>query len=223
MGDGDISKKSWLRSIRRRGWLRTVFYIDGKLAAAAGLALVILVVGVAGTIYRNSMSAKIDPAAYAPLLNTIAKGESNGNYNAYFGHASNTDLRFTDMTVAEVLKWQKDYVDQGSVSSAVGKYQIIRPTLVSLVKKLDIDTGAKFDETMQDRMAVALLEKRGSEDYFAKKLTRQEFAANLAKEWAALPKIIGPNPEQSYYAGDGINKVRISIDEIYKALAAIES
>lgn len=169
------------------------------------------------------MPPKIDPAAYRPLLDTIAKGESNGNYNAYYGNASNTDLRFTDMSIAEVLKWQSEYVRQGSPSSAVGKYQIINKTLKGLVAKLDIDTQAKFDEAMQDRMAVALLEKRGSEDYASKKLSKQQFAANLAKEWAALPRVLGANPEQSYYAGDGINKVQISIDEVYRALATLES
>jgi muramidase (phage lysozyme) len=167
------------------------------------------------------MTTTIDPAKYAPLLNTIAKGESNGNYDAYFGQASNTTIRFTDMSVKEVLQWQQDYVKQGNPSSAVGKYQIIRPTLAGLVKELDIDSGAKFDEALQDRMAIALLERRGSEDYVGKKLTREQFAANLAKEWAALPKIIGANPEQSYYAGDGINKVQITIAEVYKALATL--
>lgn len=168
------------------------------------------------------MASKVDPAVYTPLLDTIAKGESNGNYNAYFGNASNTTLLFTEMTVDEVMKWQEEYIKQGSPSSAVGKYQIISTTLKGLVKELDIDTAERFDKTMQDRMAVALLERRGAEDYVEKKLSRQEFAANLAKEWAALPKITGPNPEQSYYAGDGLNKVRISIPEVYTALAAID-
>ena len=44
-----------------------------------------------------------------------------------------------------------------------------------------------------------------------KRLRREEFAHNLSKEWAALPKAVGKNPEQSYYAGDGLNKARLSI------------
>lgn len=172
--------------------------------------------------YYCLMPRSIDPAAYQPLLNTIAKGESKGNYNAYFGNALNREVRFTDMSIEEVMKWQSEYVRQGSPSSAVGKYQIINKTLRGLVSTLDVDPQAKFDEAMQDRMAVALLEKRGSNDFIAKKLSRQQFAASLAKEWAALPRAIGPNPEQSYYAGDGINKVQISIDEVYSALATIK-
>jgi muramidase (phage lysozyme) len=183
----------------------------------------VLILAGSGLVYRNFMTAKIDPAKYTPLLNTIAKGESNGNYNAYFGNANNSTVIFTEMTVDDVLKWQEDFVKQGHASSAVGKYQIINTTLKGLVRQMDIDTSARFDEAMQDRMAVALLERRGSEDYVNKKLTREQFAANLAKEWAALPRVIGAHPEQSYYAGDGLNKVQISIEDIFKALAALES
>ena len=207
---------------RGRRWFRRLLYIDVKKLAATGLVVTLAVLGGTGIAYRNLMASKVDPAVYTPLLDTIAKGESNGNYNAYFGNASNTTLLFTEMTVDEVMKWQEEYIKQGSPSSAVGKYQIISTTLKGLVKELDIDTAERFDKTMQDRMAVALLERRGAEDYVEKKLSRQEFAANLAKEWAALPKITGPNPEQSYYAGDGLNKVRISIPEVYTALAAID-
>ncbi len=160
---------------------------------------------------------------YSQLLDTIAKGESRGNYNAYFGNASNTSLQFTAMTVTQVLQWQKDYVEQGNASSAVGKYQILRPTLIKLVRQLKLTGNEKFDARLQDSLAVALLEKRGSQDYLRKDITREEFAANLAKEWAALPKIVGSDPEQSYYAGDGINKVQITIEEMYTALASLKT
>ncbi len=169
------------------------------------------------------MTDKLERANYSQLLDTIAKGESRGNYNAYFGHASNTEIVFTKMTVADVLKWQEDYVRQGHPSSAVGKYQFIRPTLLGLIKEQGIDTQTLFDERLQDRLALALLKRRGAHDFLENKLTREQFAANLAKEWAALPKVIGPNPHQSYYAGDGLNKVQVSIDEVFRALATLQS
>jgi muramidase (phage lysozyme) len=177
---------------------------------------------VTGTMHKNLTPPKIDPAAYTPLLNTIAKGESRGNYNAYFGNAGNTTIRFTEMSVDDVLKWQEDFVRKGSVSSAVGKYQIIRPTLAGLVKQLGIDTRTHFDESQQDKLAIALLERRGAHAFVQNKLTREQFAANLAKEWAALPKVLGTNPKQSHYAGDGINKARVSVREVYKALATLQ-
>jgi muramidase (phage lysozyme) len=127
------------------------------------------------------------------------------------------------MSVGDVLKWQEEHVRQGSVSSAVGKYQIIRPTLAGLVSQLKIDPRVRFDEAMQDRMAIALLEGRGSHAFVQKKLSREQFAANLAQEWAALPKATGSNPGESYYAGDGINKSLITIDQIYSALGTLQA
>lgn len=174
---------------------------------------------VVGTLAYNKVTVTtIDPAAYATLLETIAKGESNGNYNAYFGNAKNMTIRFTEMSVAEVLQWQADYVAQGSVSSAVGKYQIIRPTLAGLVKELKLDTSKKFDKTLQDKMAMRLIERRGAIQFVDSKLSRDDFAANLSKEWAALPRVTGANPGESHYAGDGVNKARISVSEVFTAI-----
>ena len=202
--------------------MRSLLYVDGKILAVLAVIVGFFALSGVSAVYNQVMSPKINPTAYTPLLDTIAKGESNGNYNAYFGNASNTSLKFTEMTVAEVLLWQEEYVRRGSPSNAVGKYQIIRPTLNGLVERLKISPNTLYDESLQDRLAIALLERRGAEDYAQQKLSREEFAANLAKEWAALPKIVGPNPEQSYYAGDGLNKVQISIDEVYQALAALK-
>jgi len=161
----------------------------------------------------------IDPTAYQPLLAVIAKGESKGNYNAYFGHATTNDVQFTNMTIAQVLSWQDSFVSQGSPSSAVGKYQIISPTLHGLVKQLGLNTNDKFDASMQDRLAMALIDRRGAKDFVKNTLTTEQFAANLAQEWAALPVLDGPKAGQSYYAGDGLNAARISDPEIRAAIA----
>lgn len=200
-----------------------MLYLDGRLAAGASAVLIAVVILAGNVVYQKYMAFNVDPAVYKPLLNTIAKGESHGNYNAYYGNGGNTNVHFTDMSIADVMKWQEEYVRKGSPSSAVGKYQIVRPTLAGLVQKLKLDTHAKFDEKMQDRLAVALLEKRGALDFLQKRLSREQFAANLAQEWAALPRITGPHPTQSYYAGDGLNKAGISVDEVYKALATLHT
>lgn len=157
----------------------------------------------------------------ADLLNTIAKVESSQNYNAYFGNSKNTSIKFTDMTVAEVLAWQKQFVSQGNPSSAVGRYQFIDSTLQGLVRQLNIDEAMQFDEALQDRLAIALLERRGIHDYVNNKISREEFAHSLSKEWAALPKAIGDNPERSYYASDGLNKAQLSVNEIYASIATV--
>lgn len=172
--------------------------------------------------YMANERVAVNPESYRPLLNLIAGAESNGNYNAYYGNPQNSGIVFTEMTVAEVRQWQEDYVAQGSPSSAVGRYQIISGTLDGLIGELGIKPTQKFDESTQDAMAIALLERRGSVEYVNEELTREQFAANLAKEWAALPKVIGDNPDQSYYAGDGLNKSRVAPDSVLAAIRPIE-
>ena len=105
------------------------------------------------------------------LLNTIAKVESKYNYNAYFGNPNNTSIKFTSMSVSEVVAWQKRFVEAGNPSSAVGRYQFMDTTLQGLVRELKIDKNAKFDETLQDRLAARLLERRGVREYVDKKIT----------------------------------------------------
>lgn len=156
------------------------------------------------------------------LLSTIAKGESRGNYNAYYGNVANDKIRFTEMPVRKVLAWQDAFVKKGSPSSAVGKYQFIKPTLQGLIKELSIHPDVKFDAALQDRLAARLLERRGLHEYMQGKMSREEFAHNLSKEWAALPKIIGSQPDQSYYAGDGLNKAQISRSEIFSSIATLQ-
>lgn len=207
-------------SVRRRlraakRWLR-------KKRPALLLSIVVLIAGMfIYTGYMNDRRLTVDPATYAPLLHVIARAESNNNDNAYFGNAGNTSIVFTRMSIAEVLAWQANHINKGNISSAVGKYQIINTTLSGLVKQLGIDTNNKFDAAMQDRLAIALLERRGSESYINKELSRDEFAANLAKEWAGLPKVTGDNPNDSYYAADGINKSNVSVADVQKAIEPI--
>jgi muramidase (phage lysozyme) len=157
----------------------------------------------------------------ADLLTTIAKVESRDNYNAYFGNSNNTSIQFTSMTVGEVLTWQKEFVAQGNPSSAVGRYQFIDSTLRGLVRQLAIDESATFDAALQDRLAIALLERRGIHDYVNNQISREEFAHRLSQEWAALPRAVGDNPEQSYYAGDGLNKAQLSLEEIFTSIATV--
>ncbi len=193
--------------------------LNRKHRQAIGLAAVVIGISI---LIAQGTRPMIDPSAYQPLLNTIAKGESNGNYNAYFGRVNNADITFTNMTVAEVMKWQQEYVEKGAASNAVGRYQFMGTTLAGLVKQLRINTQDKFDEKMQDRLAIALMERRGSLQFVQKKITREQFAANLAMEWAALPKITGDNPHESYYAGDGLNQARVSASEVLDAIIKLD-
>ncbi len=200
--------KRWLRSPR---------------GIASTSAVVLLIGLVSYAVYMDNRRLTVDPASYADLLHLIAHAESKGNYNAYFGNANNKKVKFTDMSIADVLKWQAEYVAQGSPSDAVGRYQIISTTLRGLVQQLGLDTQQKFDTHTQDKLAVALLERRGAEDYINDELSREDFAANLAQEWAALPRIVGRNPESSYYDGDGLNQALVKSRDVLQAIKPISA
>ena len=194
-----------------------------KRPAVFWIGIVFVAALIAYTIGSMNRRLQVDPVSAKPLLDLIARVESKGNYNAYFGNAGNTSIKFTEMSIADVLSWQEDFIAAGHPSSAVGRYQIISTTLKGLVQQLNIDTNQPFNEAMQDRMAVALLERRGATEYVNNQIDERQFAAELAKEWAALPKIIGDRPEQSYYASDGLNKALVGVDEILRAASAVSA
>lgn len=162
------------------------------------------------------------------LLDFIAKPESGGDYNIVYGGIpvrNRPSKPLTQMTIDEVIEWQRWVVGQGSPSSAAGKYQIIRPTLVGLWKEAGLKKSDIFSEANQDRMAVTLLNRRGLQDYLKGKTSKVKFGDNLAKEWASLPAMIKdrkgrPARGQSYYAGDGLNRSHVTGDEV---LAAIDT
>lgn len=148
------------------------------------------------------------------LMNFIAGPESGGNYNVING---GSEKELTTMTVGQVLDFQKTMKGDGRESTAVGKYQIINSTLKGLIDEMNIPKTAKFDEAMQDRMALALLERRGLSEYKSGKLTPKKFAQNLSKEWASLPK---DETGASFYEGVGSNKALVGFDEVIKALTS---
>ena len=147
------------------------------------------------------------------LMDLIGGKESSNDYNVAYG---GTKDKFTDMTVDEILDWQKNYVKQGSPSSAVGRYQIITKTLKDLKKNLGLKGDEKFDEDLQDRMFMSLLERRGYGDWTQGNLTDEQFADQLAKEWASLPVMA---TGRSYYDKDGLNKALISPEAVLQALS----
>lgn len=208
-----MARRRRLSKIKRH--IRRLYTKESGFVALSVVALIGITIY--GVLQTRTM---INPTAYTPLLTLIAEGESRGNYNAHFGNASNQAVRFTDMTISEVLEWQRQFVEDGYPSNAVGRYQIIRPTLVGLVEELKLNTSEQFSPALQDRLAISLIERRGSVSFIKRELSTEEFAHNLSKEWAALPQIIGERPADSYYAGDGLN---IALVEKKSVLQAIDT
>ena len=145
------------------------------------------------------------------LLDLIARHESGGNYNIMYGGKIE---RLTEMTLSEVISLQNATVSAGG-QSASGKYQIIRKTLRGLKKEMRLTGEELFDETMQDRMAMHLLKRRGYHRFLCRTKTLKSMVRSLSQEWASFPK---DESGKSYYAGDGLNKALVSYDEVIKVL-----
>lgn len=158
----------------------------------------------------------------ADLLDFIAKPESGGDYNVVWGGIRKADRParpLVRMTIGEVLAWQ-DSIDARYQSEAAGRYQIMEDTLRGLYAEAGLGLADLFDAGNQDRLAVALLKRRGLREYLTGQIGAEAFANNLAKEWASLPVVSGPKKGRSYYAGDGLNKSHVSVDAF---LAAVRS
>lgn len=165
---------------------------------------------------------------YIGGLETARKGPAA--YNTVIGHIDEKGKLpkpVTEMTIEELLAEQLRWVrNLKQASGAAGRYQIIRPTLKSLIAELGVSLKAKFTPDLQDAFGLALLERRGYGRFVTGALPLKSFGNELAREWASLPVLStikrgGKKPRtlqrgESYYAGDGINR---SLDDA----AAFES
>lgn len=171
----------------------------------------------------------LTPGPLGPLLNFIGFYESKNNYNAYYAHANNqNDPEIVSKTTAQVQTFQQQLRNSGP-SSATGKYQFMYNTLKDLISQGKVKTSDKFDSSTQDNLAVALLERRGLRSYLAGTMSTEDFALNLAKEWASMPVPYNVTRKgktvkkgQSYYAGDSLNKALVPLDPFLKAIEAIK-
>lgn len=150
----------------------------------------------------------------ARVLNLIGDHEGGGNYNAVAGKPGNTrDL--SKYTLDEILSMQLAARARGVASTAVGKYQVIYPTLKGLKKDLKLTGKEPFDKTLQDKLGYGLLKRRGWDAYVAGDISARTFAYRLSQEFAALPS---PETGRSYYAGVGNNKPLVKLSTVYSAL-----
>ncbi|THK35606.1 hypothetical protein EHS39_23525 [Ensifer sp. MPMI2T] len=186
-------------------------------------------VAVRETFEADESLSSYDPQRLLPLLDLIGLLESGNNYNAFFGNSRNSDSpKFVTMTVADVIEWQRRFVADGRPSSAVGRFQFLRKTLKGLRDDGLIKSSAVFNQTAQDNLGAALIKRRGLGRLLAGSLSAEDFAVNLAKEWAALPvpKDVRNGSRmvragESYYAGDNNNRALVSVAGFMHAVRSI--
>lgn len=156
----------------------------------------------------------LDPCT-SLILDFIASHESTGNYNAVIGDAHATD-DLSRLALAGIYRLQDQLVASGRPSSAVGRYQIIKATLLALQTRLKLGNDELFTPELQDRLAVQLLIQRGYPAWWRGEIDDREFAHRLSMEWASLP-----DPEKggkSHYDGVGPNHAGTTLAVEYAML-----
>ncbi len=166
-----------------------------------------------------------------PLLDFIAEHESESaarrlkvsSYDVVWSGISkkHRPLSLQRMTVGEILNWQ-DSIDPIYRSEASGRYQIMEDTLRGLYAEAGVKLTDLYDARTQDRLAVQLLKRRGLDRYLAGKMTAEQFANSLAKEWASLPVVTGAKKGKSFYAGDGLNASLVDVGPFLAAVRAVK-
>ncbi len=144
------------------------------------------------------------------LLDIIWEWESGGNYNALWPDKNQDKIKFTDMTIKEVLAFQKKYTDWWKKSSAVWKYQFIRKTLKRLCEKYSISLNENFSPEIQDKLALSYLEELWLEKFKKWKISASKLQNRISGVWAVIQKTDG----KWTYDDDWINKSNNRITEI---------
>lgn len=164
------------------------------------------------------------------LLDLIASVEAPLGYNTVYGNNQRKLPKvLTEMTLNQVIgngpKWSKDFG-----SSAAGRYQFMRATLMGLKKELNLTGAEIFNPALQDRLAVMLLNRRGYSKFLEGRLSLVEFGLGLAREWASFPVLAETSGAkrqvmrgQSYYAGDGKNKSLLKPEKVEQVLAQVRT
>jgi len=179
------------------------------------------------------------------LLSLIAKGESTGvrgdPYTALYPNSTEPSL--IRMSLAQVTQFQRSRIRAGVASSACGRYQFIKDTLLDVVKISKLDSQRTiFAPDIQDYLILLRLKsirrldkwKAGSLIRKGNTYSAQENSANfqlhLAKEFASVPvpfRVQGHRAMvakgQSYYAGDGLNSAHGKADTFLAGLIDIKN
>lgn len=181
-----------------------------------------------GNVSQNQISRAITPVSAVPLrpgkeyalaqtgmagLRGLTRS-GEGGYTSMF--PSEAYPQMTNMTIRELVAFQKEKLRDGRKSAAVGAYQFLYPEVAA--KRAGLSLDDKFTPENQDKMfdATLMQKRKAINAYLTGKSNDIEAALDeLAKEFASFEYRGG----RSYY-NDGINKASIMRN---KAAAALKS
>ena len=160
---------------------------------------------------------------WRPILELIARAESvNGSYDSIYPNSIKPGL--SQMTIGQADAWQASTARQRG-SAAAGRYQFMN--IRSQAELAGLGPDDLFSPENQDRMAIALIEKKRKVSLDMLRNDPTQAALKLSQEWAGLPVLEQTrgntrtvNRGQSYYAGDGRNKATVSPDQLTGAFAS---
>ena len=160
----------------------------------------------------------------AGLLNWIGQHEASGHgYNQVSGF--HNSMPITEMTIGELQAKQRAGEIKrlpGAASNAAGRYQFMPNTLDTAMNLTKLPKDTVMTPEIQDRLAVALMENRGLSDFIRGEMSLEDFANEMAKEWAFLPVVSGDKAGESHYNKIAGNKALVSIDEALSAFNNIK-
>lgn len=175
-----------------------------------------------GLITSGSGQAETRPdgmrAFDRPFLELIGAIEAPQGYDAVTGFAPFRPERpVTEMTIAEVMRWQERVRAAGSESTAVGRFQFVLDTLRFLTRAYEVPHDAVLDRRTQDYLARVLLHRCG---FYEPEAPVPELGDCLAGTWAALPMLSDPKRGLSRYKGKANNHARTT-PEVVEAVLAV--
>ena len=173
--------------------------------------------GYRGTANNYGMSQDaVTDTKWKPILNLIASVESiDGSYSSsYSPSGSRVIAGLENMTIEEAVE-AAGGTDSNGRHYAIGRYQFT--TLTSGQAALaGLKNTDKFSPENQDKMAIALIEKKKGINFDMLRESPQKAQMLLAQEWAGLPK---DQTNRSYYGGDGVNAAHTDTNAVRGAFS----
>lgn len=168
------------------------------------------------------------PAPAKRLLDFIGSKEAPKGYGTVFGNKQAQLVKpLTLWTVDEIIGAKPTFTARFG-SSACGRYQFMRGTLANLKAQSKVRGSDVLSPTVQDSLGYALLRARGYDRFMAGTMSVTAFGLALAQEWASFPVLAdcqGAHRRvrrgQTYYLGDGLNKVLATADEVEDILSEL--
>lgn len=138
-----------------------------------------------------------------PFLELLGFLEGPDGYDDLTGFTNRRPVKpVSQMTINEVLSFQRMLRQNGTKSSAMGRYQFVYKTLEYLTRIHDIDRNLLFNKDMQDHLTRIEMRRCG---FYDPEISIRKLGNCLARVWAALPLLSGPHRGESRYRKTGIN------------------